>query len=137
MSSFNTSFLKEIYENGLLECLAKVLINHNIYKQKTKSHSIDTIDGYEEDLINDDINYILREFSSLFFFTSGANNHQIFCTALQFFAVLERKVVATNRQMFRECQIALLESAFDCIQFIAEETKNMGNKSAKLTIGLF
>ena len=136
MSSFNTSFLKDVYENGLLECLAKVLINHNIYKQKNKTLSVDTIDGYEEDLINDDINYILKEFSSLFFFTSGANNHQIFCTALQFFAVLERKAMSGSRQTFRECQIALLESAFDCIQFIAEETKSVGHRNSKLAIGL-
>ncbi|CAG2104964.1 unnamed protein product [Medioppia subpectinata] len=133
MPSFSTSFLKELYENGLLECMAKVIISHNCYKQRSESQTTDSNDGYEEDLVYEDVNYILREFSSTLFSSSGANNHQIYCNSLQFFALLERKAQSTNRSAFRDNQIALFESAFDCIQNIADETKSIPNKLSRGT----
>jgi hypothetical protein len=133
MTSLNTKILKELYDYGLLECLAKVIINHNSYKQDSK---VDTIDGYEEDLINEDILYILREFSSQFFCSSGTNNYKIFCDALQFYSVIERKVIPINKLSFRECQIALFEAAYDSMQSISEEAINVPHKSSKLAIGM-
>ena len=134
MSSFNAHFLKEVYENGLLECLAKVLINNNIYKQRNQS--FDTIDGYEEDLINRDVNTILKEFSCILFSSSGTTYLQIYVQALEFFSVLEKKSMNFNQQTFRECRIALFESAFDCIQSIADESKGVNFKNNKLAAGL-
>ena len=134
MSSFNAHFLKEVYENGLLECLAKVLINNNIYKQRNQS--FDTIDGYEEDLINRDVNTILKEFSCILFSSSGTTYLQIYVQALEFFSVLEKKSMNFNEQTFRECRIALFESAFDCIQSIADESKGVNFKNNKLAAGL-
>lgn len=134
MSSFSAFFLKEVYENGLLECLAKVLINNNLYKQR--SERSDTIDGYEEDLINRDVNTILREFASILFSSSGAIYHQTYIHALEFFSVMEKKSMDFNQQTFRECRIALFESAFDCVQSIGEETKSVALKNNKLTAGV-
>jgi hypothetical protein len=133
ITSLNTTILKDLYDFGLLECLSKVIINHNSYEQDSQ---VDTIDGYEEDLINEDILYILREFSTQFFCSSGTHNYQIFCNALQFYSVIERKVVSINKLSFRECQIALFEAAYDCIQSIAEEAVNIPHKSSKIAIGM-
>lgn len=101
--------LKILFENGIIESLTKILLNWNGQDN----------DGYEGDSINHDVYNCLRTLTKKFFF-SNSQNYQTYLNILQFYSVMERKIIL-KKTILRICQIIVFETALDEIEYCSHE----------------
>lgn len=124
----SSNILKHLYEIGLVECLTKVLI----FAEKIKeAQTTDTDnDGYEEDVITNDVCKILYILGKTLYDSSGSTLWTMYAQIFGLLQTLEKRSIGPIKTCMREALTVFLESALDCSgNHLAEYLKPRDDKS--------
>ncbi|XP_015795152.2 lysosomal-trafficking regulator isoform X2 [Tetranychus urticae] len=107
----SSPIMKHLYEIGFIECLIKVLVNADNYQLGRD----DSIDGYEDDVIINDVLKVIYSIGRNLFESSRSQHWNLFLQTINQLSQLEKKTTQGLRNWFRESLVHLFEAAHDAV----------------------
>lgn len=117
---FASPVLKFLFDNGIAECLANVLIESEL----ARTGSLTSEDyAYSEDLIYEDVTTVLSTLGFSLFNSAGGIFFEAYNDLIDLFIALKMSTSGRLAALFQECIVVVMQAGLECIVKHANEAR--------------